>query len=246
MKKLIIQFLGLIAIFLLAWYGLSQIPWVRVLKIEKIEKRWEDKVGDLYWNFFKHNEKESTDTLLFSQIDSITKQICTLNDVDTQFIKIHILENSDINAFALPGKHIILLSGLIEFCDTPEQLCGVICHELAHIQLNHISKKLIKEVGLAILTSTTNEKTIQIAQAAKILSSTAFDRNMEKDADIKAVDYMIAASINPAHFADFMNKMKDEKEGALFSSFTWLNTHPDPETRAAYILEYIEERSPSN
>jgi predicted Zn-dependent protease len=118
----------------------------------------------------------------------------------------------------------------------------VISHELAHIQLNHIPKKLIKEIGLAVLTSTTSEKAVQIAQAAKILSSTAFDRSMEKAADLKAVDYLVASQIYPKHLADFMNKLAEEKKEKNFPSFTWISTHPEPNVRAEYILEYIDKK----
>jgi predicted Zn-dependent protease len=242
MKKLIIQLLGLVAVFMLVWFGLSQIQWMQILKVEETKMKWEDKLGNLYWDFFKHNEKESTDTLLIQKIDSMVTRICTHNHIDHQSIKVHILENSDVNAFVLPGNHIVLLDGLVQYCDTFVQLSGVICHELAHIQLNHISKKLIKEIGLAVLASTTGEKTVQIAKAAQILSSTAFDRNMEKAADLKAVDYLIAANINPKHFADLMRKMAEKNEEKILPSLTWISTHPDPETRATYIMDYANTK----
>lgn len=89
-----------------------------------------------------------------------------------------------MNAFSLPDGHLIVFSGLILNSDSPEELAGVVGHELAHIELNHVMKKLVKEVGLSTLISliTGNSGSDMIKETAKTLSLTAFDRNLEKDA----------------------------------------------------------------
>jgi len=120
------------------------------------------------------------------------------NNIEKTQIIIHVLNNKEVNAFVLPNGHLVLYSGLIVAAENQEELSGVICHELAHIELNHVVKKLIKEVGLSVLISmTTGGGTDIIKETAKMLSTTAFDRSMEKKADIKAVEYLVKANINP-------------------------------------------------
>ena len=78
---------------------------------------------------------------------------------------------------------------MLQAFDNENQLGFVICHEIAHIQLSHVMKKLVKEIGLSVLISMTTGKSGSgtIQEGLKLLSSSAYDRNLEKEADLKAV-----------------------------------------------------------
>jgi beta-barrel assembly-enhancing protease len=239
MKKVIIQGVITIVVFFGAWFALSQIDWVRIFKVQKITNRTEEKLGDLFWEIFQKSEKENQNPLLLSSLDSMVTKICSANKIERKQIKVHILDRDEINAFALPNGHLIVYTGLILESDNPEELSGVICHELAHIQLNHVMKKLVKEVGISVLVSMTtgNSGSQIIKEAAKLLSSSAFDRSLEKDADIKAVDFLVRANINPEPFANFLYRISDKKNETT-NYLTWISTHPEPKERAEYIVGY--------
>lgn len=243
MKKIIVQALIIIGLFFATWFVLLQINWVTIFKIEKITDKTEEKLGELFWEIFQKTERENVNPFVVSSVDSIVTKICSANKIDRELIKIHILNKDDINAFALPNGHLIVYSGLILNADNQEELSGVISHEIAHIQLNHVMKKLIKEVGLSVLISMTtgNGGSEIIKETAKLLSSSAFDRNLEKEADIKAVDYLVEASINPEPFANFLYKLSD-KENEATKYLTWISTHPESKERAEYIIEYSQNK----
>lgn len=243
MKKTIIQGTLSILLFFGTWFVLTKINWVKVFKVQKVTDKTEKKLGDLFWELFQQTEKENKNPFVVNPIDSIVNRICTANKIDREFIKVHILNKGDINAFALPNGHLIVYSGLITNSDNQEQLSGVICHEIAHINLNHVMKKLVKEIGLSVLISMTtgNGGSEIIKETAKMLSSSAFDRSLEKEADIKAVDYLIKAKINPEPFADFLFKLSD-KENEATKYLTWISTHPDSRERAEYIIEYSKDK----
>ena len=76
-----------------------------------------------------------------------------------------------------------------------------------------------------------------VKETAKMLSSSAFDRTLEKEADIKAVDYLINAKINPRPFANFLFKLS-AKENEATKYLNWMSTHPDSKLRAKYIIDY--------
>ena len=218
MEKTIIQGVITVAIFFATWFILAQIDWVKILKVQKVTNQTEEKLGELFWETFRKAEKENKNPFIVNSIDSIVTKICSENEIDRELIKVHILDKDEINAFALPNGHLIIYSGLILNSDNQEELSGVICHETAHIQLNHVMKKLIKEIGLSVLISTTsgNGGPEVTKEAAKILSSSAFDRTLEKEADLKAVDYLINAKINPEPFANFLYKLSFNAINALF------------------------------
>lgn len=242
MKKTIIQGIITVLLFFGTWFALTQIDWVKVFKVQQVTDKTEQKLGELFWEVFKKTEKESQNPLVINSVDSIVTLICKTNKIDREKIKIHILNKDDINAFALPNGHLIVYSGLILNSENQEELTGVICHEIAHIELNHVMKKLVKEIGLSVLISMTtgNGGGEVIKETAKMLSSSAFDRSLEKEADIKAVDYLIKAKVNPEPFANFLYKLSD-KEQETTRYFTWISTHPDSRERAEYIIEYNKE-----
>lgn len=239
MKKTIIQGVITVVLFFGTWFALTQIDWVKVFKVQQVTGKTEQKLGEVFWEVFKKTEKEITNKQTVNSIDSIVTKICKSNNIDREKIKVHILNKDEINAFALPNGHLIVFSGLILNSDNQEELAGIICHEIAHIELNHVMKKLVKEIGLSVLISMTtgNGGSEVIKETAKMLSSSAFDRNLEKDADIKAVDYLVNAKVNPEPFANFLYKLSD-KEHEATKYLTWISTHPDSKDRAEYIIEY--------
>ena len=239
MKKVFLQGLTIIVLFFLTWFLLSQIDWYTIFKIKKVTDKTEEKLGDLFLNILQKTEKENKNTFVINVIDSIVNKICLANKIDREIIKIHIINKDEINAFALPNGHLLVYSGLILSSENQEELSGVICHEIAHIELNHIMKKLIKEVGLTALISMTagNNGTEIIKQTVKLLSSSAFDRSLEKAADIKAIDYLVKSKINPQPFANFLYALA-EKENESDKYFAWISSHPESKERGKYITEY--------
>ena len=238
MKKIIFQILFLVALFLSAWYILSRINWVELFEIEEHSNKTEKALGNLYWEMIKQSENVITNKNITEPIDSILFQICNANHIDIEDIHLHIVENSQVNAFALPNKHLIIYTNLIFASDNQNELAGVICHELAHIELNHIMKKMIKEVGLAVIFSMTtgNNNGQIIKETIQLLSSTAFDRDLEQEADLKAIEYLNNAKVNPKEFANFLFKLS-KKESSIQQKLTWISTHPNSEDRAKYIIE---------
>lgn len=243
MKNIFFQLAVLIVLFFGCWFALSNINWIGVFKIEKLTDDTEIKIGKTVWDLYKKTEKENKNQKAVIALDSIVDRICSKNNINRETIKVHIISKDDINAFAMPGGHLVVYSGLITVCDNPDELAGVLAHEISHIELGHVMKKLIKELGLSVLISMTSGKggTETIQKISKLLSSSAFDRKLEKEADISAVEYMINAKIDPEPLADFLYKLSEnKKDETAFES--WLSTHPDSKKRAEYILEYSKDK----
>lgn len=244
MNKVVTQGLITIFLFLGTWYALMQIDWMKIFEVRQATEKTEEKLGDLFWEVFKNSEKEIRNIHVVNSVDSIVTKVCTANKIERERIKIHVLNKDEINAFALPNGHLIVYSGLILSAEKQEELAGVLCHEIAHITLNHVMKKLVKEIGLSVLISMTtgNSGAEVIKETAKMLSSSAFDRGLEKEADVKAVDYLISANVNPEPFADFLYKLS-ESENEATKYLTWISSHPDSKDRAQYVIEYSKGRS---
>lgn len=240
MKKLLLQFLILVFLFFSTLFLMNQVDWFSVFHVETLSKKAEEKISKLFLDYFKSTDKIITDTVIISTIDSLISQICTSNDIEPGSIQVHIYRNDEINAFALPNRHLVIYTALIKDAKNEAELCGVMSHEIAHLEMDHVTKKLIKEVGLATLLSmTTGNNGNLVKETARVLSSTAYDRKLEAEADARAVDYLLNAHIDPIPFADFLNRMKEE-EPALQSYLVWMSTHPDSKERSDKIRKACE------
>lgn len=244
MLKILFKTLLLVALFFSTWWLFYQVNWMDVLKVSETTTTLEEKFGDLMWDYFNKNDLEIKDNNIVDPINSLLKHICEQNNIDRNKISLHIINSEDINAFALPNNHIIIFSGLLRSAQNQGEVSGVISHELAHLELSHVMKKLVKEIGLSVIISATtgNNSSTVIIESLKHITSTAYDRSLEQAADIAAVDYLVNANINPEDFANFLFTLTSGNE--TFDKYSsWLSTHPYPKERAEYVIAYFKDAS---
>jgi predicted Zn-dependent protease len=244
MKKILVELVLTVAIIAAIWFGFLQVDWMKLLNIEQTTQNTEEKIGDLFWKLLKSSETEITSDSIVAPVDSMLTRICNANSIDRKKVKLHLLLKDEVNAFALPSNHLVVYSGLITSCENEAELYGVLSHELAHMEKNHVMNKLIKEIGLSVLISmsTGNGNAEIMKEALKHLSSTAYDRKLETEADLTAVDYLEKANIDPEPFANFLYRLADETKN-LPSQIYWISTHPESKERAEKIIERIKGKN---
>jgi predicted Zn-dependent protease len=241
MKKILTELLVTVMVILAVWFGLSQVDWMKLFNIQQTTQNTEEKIGDLFWKMLQNSENEITSDSIVAPVDSILTRICKANLIDRKKIKLHLLRKDEINAFALPGNHLVIFSGLIPACQNEAELYGVIGHEMAHMEKNHVMNKLVKEVGLSVLISmsTGNGNSEAIKSAIQKISSSAYDRKLETEADLIAVDYLEKTGINPEPFANLLYRLADQTKN-LPSQIYWISSHPESKERAEKIIERIK------
>lgn len=236
MKKAVLQFIIMAGLFFGTWLLLSQINFTKHFNVNKVSKKNEQKIGDWIMENIRRTENEIDDDTTNAILDSLKSSICTPNRINGADIQVHLVKSSDINAFALPGNHLIIYTGLIQYCRNVDELCGVVGHEIGHMEHNHIMTRLIREMGFAVIMAASGDATV-IRQILKLLSSSAFDRRQESEADRTSVDYMIDAGINPEALADFLERLAERQSG-MPEELEWISTHPNSKERAAEIRKY--------
>ncbi|WP_396165304.1 M48 family metallopeptidase [Flavobacterium sp.] len=239
-NKTIFQGFLILVVFFGLWFGLSKIDFVGFFQIQKHSTSAENKIGDLIWDQIQDTEDVITKDSLVNTLDSLIMSICKANNIERDSLKIHIIKKDEVNAFALPNNHLVVYTGLLVDCKKQEAVQGVLGHEIAHIENNHVMKKLSKEVGLSVLiAAASGGKGGEILQQIfNTLSSTAYDRTLEKEADMESVKYLLKANINPEPMADFMYELAQKEE--MPDGLSWISTHPESEERAKYILDYLK------
>jgi beta-barrel assembly-enhancing protease len=239
MNKVVMQFSVLAIIFLGSYYGLSRVDFMKHFHLAGISRKTENKIGSLIIDGLEKNHNAIENDSVTLVLNEIKDRMCEANGIDKNDITMLLVQNDQVNAFAIPGHHIIVYTGLIDRCDSVSELCGVIAHEMGHIELNHVMKRLASELGVGLIASIASSGNSQVVgQIIKILSSSAFDRKQESDADAIGVTYLEKAHINPRGFVNIMNKLAELHAGTP-KAMEWISSHPDSKKRAETIQSLI-------
>lgn len=228
-------------VFLGVWRGIAAVDWLNIFKVKKQVDTYETKLGDAYIKLLKLTSKESKDSLQAKVVLQIANSICDKNNLDCESLQVLVLEDEQINAFALPGERMVVNTALLVEIDDQYELAGVIAHELAHQQLNHISQKLTKELGAtALISLVSGGSTGELAKAAIDAAGLGFDRGLEEEADSMAIVYLEHANVHPKSFASFLLKIKSQDEKLSKYAPYWLSTHPEISDRLDKVLKASE------
>ena len=151
--KTLRQFVILFGAFFLVWFALSRIEFIKPERTEKLSKQKEEILGKLFIDqVLSQHDTCRIDTVV-QTIQNLMYHLCRSNNIDTQSIRLHLIHHSEVNAYAFPGRHIVLHSELVQYCNNPGELAAVLAHEVAHIEKNHVMKKLTREVGIVLITA---------------------------------------------------------------------------------------------
>lgn len=236
-KKLILQALLAIVVCVGIWYGFSQLSLFKRKFEPSISIENEEKLGDKLFEFYIEKEDEISDPLVDSAIGIITDRLLQANGLSPYNYKFIVVKEDQVNAFALPGGRIVIYSGLISLTDSPEELAAVLAHEMGHTEGKHVTKKLVKELGLTLVLSVlSGTDATLLSELLRTVTSTAFDRKQEKEADDFGLQLLEKAQISPSSFAVIFRKM--DREQSWDKSMEIISTHPHNSSRIQNALAY--------
>lgn len=139
-----------------------------------------------------------------------------------------------INAFALPGSQVVLFSRLIESAQSPNEVAGVLAHELGHAELRHPTEVAIKLTASSYLIGLMFGDVFgagTVSLAAQTLLGNAYTREAEAAADERAAELMREAGFDARPLADFFDRLRGERPRSGDTP-SWLSTHPPDAERA--------------
>jgi len=144
-----------------------------------------------------------------------------------------VVRRSEANAIALPGGHIYVFQGLINQSRSPDELAGVIAHEIGHVAHRDGTRSVLQSAGYSflfgmLLGDFTGGGVVVIA-ARKILQS-AYSRDVESSADRYGVDLMTKISADGSALGAILARI-----GGAEPSIRILLDHPETKERVAAI-----------
>jgi Zn-dependent protease with chaperone function len=161
----------------------------------------------------------------------------------------HVVNQKEINAFALPGGPVFINVGTVQAADNEAELAGVMAHEISHVVQRHgtraASKQMAAQLPLALLGGIMGQGALASMAAMGISFGVGSyflrnSRQSEKEADLLGTDIMWDAGFDPHAMAQFFTKIQQEG-GARAPQF--LSDHPDPGNRVEYVSAEVNTLS---
>ena len=193
-----------------------------------------------------------TDPVVTEYINRIGQNLVRNSDARVPFT-IKVLDNDEVNAFALPGGFFYVDSGLILAADNEAELAGVMAHEIAHVAARHATKNMTRaqiwnmaSVPLIFIGGPVAYAISEVASLAVPLGFLKFSRDAEREADLLGLEYDYASGYDPEAFVEFFEKLKldEKKQNFVAKAFA---THPmnTDRIKAAQdeIRKYLPDRS---
>ncbi|MGB9627648.1 MAG: M48 family metalloprotease [Thermodesulfobacteriota bacterium] len=167
--------------------------------------------------------------------------------------KFYLVNSTDPNAYAIPGGHIFLTTGLIVLAENEHEVAGVISHEISHAQARHVAELIerSKRLNLATLAAIvagilvggggkTSEAVTLTALSAGQALTLKYTREMEVDADHQSLNYMTKAGYDPNGLISFLNKIYKISLTSGPKIPAYLSTHPATENRISLLENLLQ------
>lgn len=202
----------------------------------RVPQSWERNLGDAMVGDFGNRlcSTPEGDAALAKLLDAV--------DPDEVQVRAGVANIGMVNAVALPGGQVLLFDGLIQDAETPEELAGVLGHEVGHVRERHVMTALLRQFGLSILLSGANSG---VGDTVFGLASMGYSRDAEREADAFARARMEESKVSPLGAARFFERIggggdEDADENSLTG---WVASHPDPRERAKAFREAAKGKS---
>ena len=170
--------------------------------------------------------------------------------------KFYVVKQDVYNAFAIPGGHVFMYTGLMAAMDKEEELAGILSHEISHVYCRHIAQKIekSKKINMATLAGVAAGILLGAAGGGEVASAVTFgsmaagqsaalanSRADEIQADQIGLEYLTQAGYSGEGLLTILNKIRAKQWFGSDVVPSYLMTHPAVEDRLAYIDTFLDK-----
>jgi predicted Zn-dependent protease len=145
-----------------------------------------------------------------------------------------VVRRDEPNAFALPGGHIYVYQGLVDRAQSPDELAGVLAHEIGHVAHRDGARTVLQAAGLSFLFGMMLGDFVgggAVVVAAKTVLDSSYSRRLEAAADRYSVALMTEAGGDPHALAVVLARIASDKDEGM----NLLSDHPETRDRIGAI-----------
>jgi len=190
------------------------------------------------------------DPIITEYVNRVGQNLVRNSDAKVPF-SFQVIDDSTLNAFALPGGFVFVNTGLMHAAETEAEMASAMAHEIAHVAARHMTRQAcraqianIATLPLVFLGGWGGYAIRQGAGLAIPMTFLTFSRGFEAEADYLGLQYLYAAGYDPTAALDMFEKMmslEKRKPGTIAKVFS---THPMNDDRLQKAQAEIEKILP--
>lgn len=205
------------------------------MAVNRIPIEWERTLGESARQQVLMGQRVITEGPAVKAVSTMTRRLTDQLPGSPYRFEITVVRNETVNAMALPGGSVIVYAGLLKHADSPEEVAGVLAHELSHVVLRHGMESMVQSVGLmtVVMVVLGNQQGLigALERLGMQITTLQFSREKETAADLHGLHLLHQANISPAGMIAFFERLaKDEG-----TPMALLSTHPMSAERAARL-----------
>jgi Zn-dependent protease with chaperone function len=207
------------------------------MAVNRIPIEWERTLGESARQQMLMGERVVTEGPAVKAVQEITRRLTDHIPGSPYRFEVTVVRNEAVNAMALPGGSVIVYTGLLKQAESPEEVAGVLAHEVNHVLLRHGLEGMVQSVGvmaLAMVLLGDQRGLIGALERLGIqLTTMKFSREKETEADLEGLHLLRQAHISPTGMIQFFERL-GKMEG---TPVALLSTHPMSAERAARLKQ---------
>lgn len=154
---------------------------------------------------------------------------------------VYVVDDNHLNAFAAPGGHIVLNRAVIDQAQRPEEVAGVLAHELAHVLEGHPTRGMVEGLGYGIFKFIVpGNALIMTPKVLEDLLTSHHSRGDELDADRRGVQILNDAGLDSRGLTEYLERLH-AKGPTIPGAADYFSTHPSGDARKVAIERLSSE-----
>ncbi|MEO0992892.1 MAG: M48 family metallopeptidase [Pseudomonadota bacterium] len=166
-------------------------------------------------------------------LETMTDRLRAVTDLPYP-LRVSVMDHEMINAFAVPGGRVVLFKGLIREASSPEEVAGVLAHEIGHVIHRDPTVGVLRSAGragiLGLLVGDVFGAAVVVGATEAVMNA-SYQREVEARADEEALAMLARARLPSAPFAQFFGRLAEE-HGDMAGVLEYLSSHPALQGRA--------------
>jgi predicted Zn-dependent protease len=182
------------------------------------------------------------DPVVQAYLDRMGQQLAAQTELADREWTFTVVDDPAVNAFALPGGHVYVNSGLILAAESPDELASVVGHEVAHGVARHATERMVKAYGLQLVAGLVlgDDPGFVREIVAGLVGQGAlarFSRKDELEADALGLQFMAGAGYDPDGMPAMFETLLETRARRPLLFERWFQTHPLTEDRIGAAVE---------
>ena len=200
---------------------------------------WEESLGRAVTDQLAPPDLVCADPRGQRALDLIVARLAAAAPPSPYTFRARVVNVPDVNALAAPGGHMLVFRGLVERARTPDELAGVLAHEMEHVLHRHTTRAVIQHASTGLLLAAlTGDMTGPLAyglESARVLGQLQYSRHAEAEADRDGMKLLLAARIAPDGMIGFFEDLAQGEHPRRV--LRYLSSHPSTGDRIALLRE---------